>query len=86
MATNKTNIFVYAHWLGLHEPVLMGVKYQQNLFPLEVKAEENLQSKSLKTYLNNSIEAIGKSQLKFGIFKKCNNFVITNNELSWKFQ
>ncbi len=26
------------------------LEYQQNLFPLEVKAEENLQSKSLKTY------------------------------------
>ncbi len=25
MATNKTDIYVYAHWLGLAEPVLLGI-------------------------------------------------------------
>lgn len=25
MATNKTNIYVCAHWFGLTEPVLLGV-------------------------------------------------------------
>ncbi len=25
MATNKTDIYVYVHWLGLTEPVLLGV-------------------------------------------------------------
>ena len=25
MATNKTDIYVYAHWFGLAEPMLLGV-------------------------------------------------------------
>ena len=27
MATNKTDIYVYAHWIGLSEPVLLGILY-----------------------------------------------------------
>ena len=60
MATNKTDIYVYAHWLGLAEPVLLGI-----LSAHQAKGRKAFSFEYDKNWLNSNAQRLIDPDIQF---------------------